>query len=179
MAYCFKLIGLLFLAHCLANQSNARSPSEKMSYGFPAIVKMERKVIYARDTADIYISLTAIIPVSELKVTLKSSHSGLQLQSQGKEIPETSYSLLLEPGTPYKLRHRIHKSSSFTLASISLSLEYDFDPKDLKHWVLQRSKLRYKNPLARKKLLEELKAIHLPYEQVTGVFLYGSRFLQF
>jgi hypothetical protein len=177
MALNLKSLTPICLTLLLSVLSLASPPAERLNYSLPPIIQKEKKLIYGKDTADLYLSFNPIFPVSEVRVTLHSSHSGLQIQSQKNRVSSTTYSIILRPGNPYKLRHRVYKTSPFSLASLTITLDFDFPHNSLEKWILQRSATLYRSPVARAKLLEKLRKISNPHREVLGVFVYGKQFL--
>ncbi len=171
------LIMLLISLLCFI-EAGAKPALDSLRYSIPIVFEKQREVIYGDNEAEIYFSFTPKFKVDHVAVTLTSSHPDqLAIKSQGKLFSTTNQYVFTEKNLISKMRFKVVRLGSFSMASIKIKLEFKFPRQELRDWINKDSEKKYSIHEAREKLIHHIRGIPEMYEEVIGVFLYRKRFL--
>lgn len=155
----------------------ASNPEDLKVYQPPGIFKIEKKIIYGINDAEIYFSIEPRFKLSHCQIDLSSSHpDSMLIESEIGSMTTTNFDVQLPEKGSLRFLYRVHKVQNFSLASLTLKLRFKYPSEEVRNWIGENTN-QYKDPKQRKYLMENLKPEGELHEEIQGIFLYGRRFL--
>jgi len=164
------------LAITLSGLFMASMPADRIRYSVPRAFWIERSVEYSNRAADIHFTLHPRFNLKTATITLRTSHDGLWLRTDAGPVHQLSITQDFSKGKSYSFSYKVQVKKPFTMASVTVLINYPFPEKAMTAWIAEHTKDRYPLAGARQKLYGKLPGEGAPHEERFGIFLYGRSF---
>ena len=166
-------------AACLAiHFTFSDSFEESRPYRPVKVFKVDKKVVYGVDSAEIYLLIEPRFAISKCLLELSSSHpNDLSIEAKDGATSTVRIQAILADNVPLRFVHRVLKTGEFSIGAISLSLKFGYPTEEVRGWI-DSNTFRYADKRRRDQLMQSLPKQGSEAEETVGVFVYGRKFLK-
>lgn len=171
--FIFLVAGICLIASLGASSFEGARPYQSVS-----VFKVEKRVVYAIDAAEIYFSVQSRFAIPRCSLELSSSHPAqLSMESERATTSIIKFDTILPKDAPARFVYKVLKRGEFSMASISLRINFEYPNEEIGNWI-EKNSFRYPDSERRNQLIQSLPESGSQVTETEGIFIYGRKFLK-